>query len=110
MLLSCGRESYAADHGGIFYDPPTYPGVHPSCMEFIRDNDVALLGWDMSDDPSFEYGTARSVHAILGSFGVAILDNALLEPLARVCAEEGRYEFMLTVNPLVVVGGTGLPR
>ena len=78
-------------------------------MEFIRDHDVALLGWDMSDDPSSEYGGARTIHAVLSAFGVAILDNALLEPLARVCAEEGRYEFMLTVNPLVVVGGTGSP-
>ena len=110
LLLNCGRDSYAADHGGIFYDPPSpYPGVHPSCLEFIRDHDVALLGWDMSDDPSYDYGMARSVHAVLSSFGVAILDNALTEPLARACAEEGRYEFMLTINPLVVVGGTGSP-
>jgi kynurenine formamidase len=109
LLLNCGRESYAADHGGIFYDPPSYPGVHPSCMEFIRDHDVALLGWDMSDDPSSEYGMARTVHAVLSAFGVAIVDNALLEPLAQACAEEGRYEFMLTVNPLIVVGGTGSP-
>ena len=39
----------------------------------------------------------------------ACLDNALLEPLADACAAEGRYEFMLTVNPLRVVGGTGSP-
>jgi kynurenine formamidase len=29
--------------------------------------------------------------------------------LAEVCAEEGRYEFMLIVAPLRVVGGTGSP-
>ena len=33
----------------------------------------------------------------------------LLEPLAVACAEEGRYEFMLTINPLRVMGGTGSP-
>jgi hypothetical protein len=39
-----------------------------------------------------------------------LVDNALLEPLiAAACAEEGRYEFMLMVLPLIVVGGTGSP-
>ena len=109
VFLNCGRETYAADHGGIFWDPPSYPGVHPSCLKFIRDNDIAVWGWDASDEPEFEYGHARTVHAILDAFGVAIVDNALLEPLADACAEEGRYEFMLTINPLIVLGGTGSP-
>lgn len=109
LIVNCGRESYAKDNGGIFYNPSRHPGVHPSCIKFIRDNDIAVWGWDIADDPRFEYGHARTVHAILGSYGVAILDNALLEPLAEVCAEEGRYEFMLTINPLIVLGGTGSP-
>ena len=33
----------------------------------------------------------------------------LLQRLAEACAEEGRYEFMLTINPLRVIGGTGSP-
>jgi hypothetical protein len=37
------------------------------------------------------------------------MDNSYLEPLAQACAEEGRYEFLLTVNPLHVRGGTGSP-
>jgi len=40
---------------------------------------------------------------------VALLDNALLEPLAKACAEEGRDEFMLVISPLPVLGGTGSP-
>jgi kynurenine formamidase len=49
------------------------------------------------------------VHACLFAYGVALLDNALLEPLAKVCVEESRDEFMLVVAPLKVVGGTGSP-
>ena len=109
LLLYCGREVYATDHGGIFYDGSSYPGVHPSSLKFLRDREVALIVWDMSDEPIFEYGTSRSIHAVLSSFGMAIVDNALLEPLAKACAEEGTYEFMLTINPLVIAGGTGSP-
>ena len=41
--------------------------------------------------------------------GLPLLDNALLEPLAKACADEGRWEFMFTVNPLNIPGGTGSP-
>ena len=53
--------------------------------------------------------SAWSVHGSIFAYGIGLLDNALLQPLAEACAEEGRYEFMLTVNPLRVVGGTGSP-
>jgi hypothetical protein len=55
------------------------------------------------------YDLAWAVHAAIFAYGVALVDNALLEPLARACAEEGRWEFMLVVAPLRVVGGTGSP-
>ena len=50
-------------------------------------------------------GRARCLFA----YGMALLDNALLEPLAQACAEEGRDEFMLMIAPLPSAGGTGSP-
>jgi hypothetical protein len=49
------------------------------------------------------------MHGALFSYGVTLVDNSLLQPLAEACAEEGRNEFMLTLAPLPVVGGTGSP-
>jgi hypothetical protein len=49
------------------------------------------------------------MHGVLFNFGVALLDNALLEPLAAACAEEDRYEFMFMALPLNVARGTGSP-
>ena len=113
VMVYSGREAYAADHGGTWAGKPDWPGrwagLHASCLPFIRDNDVSVLGWDMMDQYPNEYGISFSVHGVLFYYGVALLDNALLEPLARACADEGRYEFMLTVSPLVVLGGTGSP-
>ena len=43
------------------------------------------------------------------AMGLWILDNADLERLAEACAERNRWEFMLTVNPLRIKGGTGSP-
>jgi hypothetical protein len=55
------------------------------------------------------YDIPWAVHAAIHAYGVALVDNALLEPLARACQEEGRDEFMVLVSPLRVPGGTGSP-
>ena len=122
VMVYCGREEYAKTNGGVYCDLALFAkglaeflGLHASCLSFIRNNDISILGWDMMDDTA-------SAKKILGprmpapihvgaiaSYGVALLDNALLQPLAEVCAEESRYEFLLTINPLNVIGGTGSP-
>jgi len=109
VMVYSGREKYAADHGGNWAGETARPGLHASCLRFVRDSDISILGWDMMDASPNEYDLPWSVHGVIFAYGVALLDNALLEPLADACAEEGRYEFMLTINPLNVVGGTGSP-
>ena len=59
------------------------------------------------DEYPNEYDIPWAVHGAIFSYGTALLDNALLQPLAEACAEQGRYEFMLSINPLKVIGGTG---
>ena len=109
VVINGGRETYAAEGAGEFVEGGPIPVVHASCMPFILEHDVAMLVWDITDVAPNEYDLIWTVHGIIHAYGVAILDNALVEPLAKACAEEGRYEFMLTVNPLVAVGGTGSP-
>ncbi len=113
LLVYSGREAFARDHDGLWAGHPEWPGnwagLHSSCLPFIKETDVAVVGWDMMDQWPNEYGLSLSVHAALFYFGVALLDNALLEPLAQACEEEDRYEFMLTLNPLVIPGATGSP-
>ena len=109
VMVYSGRETYAAEHGGSWAGEPSRPGLHASCLRFVRDADISILGWDMMDASPNEYDIPWSVHGVIFAYGVALLDNSLLEPLANTCADEGRYEFMLTINPLNVVGGTGSP-
>jgi len=109
VMVYSGRDAYAADHGGVWGGGAERPGLHASCLPFVRDNDVALLGWDMMDASPNEYDIPWTMHGVIFAYGVALLDNSLLQPLAEVCSEEGRYEFMLTINPLKVIGGTGSP-
>ena len=109
LLVYSGREAFvrgAAAYGSV---ADARPGLHVSCAKFIRDWDVSVLGWDMLDARPDTTGHPWPVHGVLYSYGVALLDNALLEPLAEACAEEKRYDFMFVALPLKVVRGTGSP-
>ncbi len=106
LLVHSGLEAYEAANKGC--DVTDRPGLHASCIKFIRDHDVALLGWDLMDARN-DYTVPFPVHGILFNYGAALLDNALLGPLAAACAEEGRYEFMFMLLPLRVSRGTGSP-
>ena len=110
VLVYSGREEFNRNNqinwGG---DKHKRPGLHASCLPFIRDNNISLLGWDMMDERPNQYGLPWTVHGAIFAYGIALLDNALLEPLALICHELNKYEFMLSVNPLKIVGGTGSP-
>ncbi len=108
LIVYGGREAWDRSNP-TWGAGPSRPGLHASCLPFIRDNDVSLLVWDMMDMAPNGYDIAWSVHGVIFAYGVGLVDNALLEPLALACAEERRYAFMLMVLPLVVPGGTGSP-
>ena len=108
VAVYSGREAYnEANPQAIWGSQPEKPGLHVSCLPFIRDNDVCLIIWDMMDMSPM--GHEWSVHSVIPAYGVLLLDNALLQPLAEACADEGRHEFMLVVAPLKMKGGTGSP-
>ena len=109
VLVYCGREKYALDHDGVWAGGPKRAGLHASCLPFIWENDISILGWDMLDEYPNEYNIPWAVHGAIFAYGTALLDNALLQPLAERCFKQGRYEFMLSINPLKVIGGTGSP-
>jgi kynurenine formamidase len=87
-------------------------GLHASVAPWIKARGVALLGSDAAEDvtPSMVEGVALPIHTLMiTGLGVNLLDNQDLEALGDVAARLNRWEFMLTINPVPVTGGTGFP-
>jgi hypothetical protein len=87
-------------------------GLHASVAPWIKARGIAILGGDVASDvvPSMVEGIALPVHTLMiTALGINLLDNQDLEALGDTAARLNRWEFMLTINPVPVTGGTGFP-
>jgi kynurenine formamidase len=87
-------------------------GLHASTAAWLKARGVALIGSDAALDvvPSLVTGINLPVHTLaITALGLNILDNQDLEALGELAAAQKRWEFMLTVAPVPVTGGTGFP-
>ena len=92
--------------------PDGWPGLHASCMPWLHERSVAVLGGDTVSDavPSGYPNLRQPIHQIaLPHMGLWLIDNCNLEEIAATCVERGRWEFLLTIAPLRVEFGTGSP-
>jgi kynurenine formamidase len=87
-------------------------GVHASVAPWFKARGVAFAGSDAALDvtPSLVEGNNLPVHTLfINAMGINLLDNQDLEALSAMAAKLNRWEFMLTIAPLPVTGGTGFP-
>jgi kynurenine formamidase len=109
VVVYSGREVWEDETRDRWQSSPPVPrpGLGPSAVPFFRDHDVGALVWDCMDHAPDSSGLAWTAHGMLVYFGLPLIDNASLADLVSACREESRFEFMLTVAPLVIPGGTG---
>lgn len=87
-------------------------GFHASIATWLKERGVAFVGSDAASEvvPTLVEGMNLPVHTlVITALGINILDNQDLERLSETAARLKRWEFMLTINPVPVTGGTGSP-
>ena len=112
LLVRTGRDARQAELGAWDFWADGSPGLHPDCLPWLRERDVAVLGCDAAQDamPSGFPSLPTPIHAIgIAAMGLWLLDNAYLEELAIECARLGRWEFFCMVAPLRMKTATGCP-
>jgi kynurenine formamidase len=113
VLVRSGMSDFWTAHPDLELTfPPNTPGNAPSIIEYLYDTNASLLGWDLQEagHRDHDYPARIAVHeVVIPHMGMPLLDNANFDRLAAICNDLGRYEFYLTIAPLVVMGGTGSP-
>ncbi len=87
-------------------------GLHVSCLEWLKERDVALVGSDLALDvmPSGCDGIQLPVHlGVIVQMGMPILDCCDFRAVAEESRQRKQWTFLLTLAPLAVEGGTGSP-
>jgi kynurenine formamidase len=111
VLLYTGRWARRAAMGPWRLPGPV-AGFHVSIGRWLKERDVAIVGSDAATDvtPARFDGLFEPLHhLIFAGLGAPILDALDLEAVAQTAAKLGRWEFMLSVAPIPVTGGTGGP-
>jgi kynurenine formamidase len=107
VLLRTGRGRVRHEGGGI-----TQAGWHASCLPWLHERGVALIGADTPQDvqPSGYDAVLMPVHAVgLVAMGLWLLDNCDLEACATTAAELDQWDFQLAVAPVRFAGTSGSP-
>jgi kynurenine formamidase len=84
-------------------------GLDPSVLPWLRARDVAIVGSEhpLYVTPSPILGAAHDFSLVY--LGIHLVDNSDLDALSEAAAARKRWEFMLTMAPIPIVGGTGSP-
>jgi len=113
LLVRTGRFKLRRAKGSGAVALGAMPGLHASCLEWLHQRKVAVLGSDAISDvlpTDYDPPLRMPIHTgTLVMMGVHLIDNAELEGLADKCVRLGRYAFMFSLLPLVLERGTGSP-
>jgi kynurenine formamidase len=110
VVVRGGWAAFLRDHPDWVPRVHPHPGLHISCLEWLREHDVAAIAWDAMDErPGNYHGFVMGTHLAIPILGLTLVDNVNPDRLAAACAEMGRYEFLFTASPLRLVGSTGAP-
>jgi kynurenine formamidase len=87
------------------------PGLGLDSVSWVYDHQIAGVAtdtWGMEVRPNEAMDVFQPLHLILiVHMGLWVGEIWDLDPLAEACAEEGRYEFFLSAQPLVVSRAVG---
>jgi len=111
LLIRTGRWAREKEKGMWKFDEYA-AGLHASTAKWLKERDVAVLGSDGTADvlPSGCESQTHPLHQlVLIGLGMPLLDNLNLEDIAVVAANQNRWEFLLVVAPMRIIGGTGSP-
>jgi len=87
-------------------------GLHIDTIPWMHERGISafLPDGDGEAIPSCVDGMTYPIHPLqITAMGMLTADSLNLEDLSRLCAEEGRYAFMVVGLPLRLPGGTGSP-
>ncbi|WP_406031862.1 cyclase family protein [Nocardioides sp. NBC_00163] len=111
--LSRARRGVAAGDGWGGYAGGAAPGLSFTTADWLHRTEIAAIAtdtWGFEVRPNEFDDAFQPLHQVaIPHLGLFLGEMWDLDGLASVCAEDGRYDFLLTAAPLRVTGAVGAP-
>lgn len=115
LVLYMGRDRYEAagyGHGGSKPDPDggRQPGAGRLAAKWILEQEISVVAWDFLDsldDPDAPAEAKGTVHRLLPTAGLILIDNCDLGRAAAFMKDRNKRTAAFNVQPLTIPGGTG---
>ncbi|HEY7939648.1 MAG TPA: cyclase family protein [Acidimicrobiales bacterium] len=109
VIVAWGREAHRRSSKGF----GGFSGLHPECLPWLHEREIAVLGSDGISDPMPFIGTPDwpfPVHQIgIVAMGLPLIDNVRVAELGGRLAELDRWDFLFVIAPLRIPKATGCP-
>ncbi|MDQ4111440.1 MAG: cyclase family protein [Actinomycetota bacterium] len=111
--LSRARRSVAAGDGWGGYAGGPAPGLSFTTADWLHRTEIAAIAtdtWGFEVRPNEFDDAFQPLHQVaIPHLGLFLGEMWDLDGLASACADDGRYDFLLTAAPLRVTGAVGAP-
>ncbi|MFE4001174.1 cyclase family protein [Nocardioides sp. YIM B13467] len=111
--LSRARRGVAAGEGWGGYAGGAAPGLSFTTADWLHRTEIAAIAtdtWGFEVRPNEFDDAFQPLHQVaIPHLGLFLGEMWDLDGLAAACAEDGRYDFLLTAAPLRVTGAVGAP-
>ncbi len=114
VLVRTGQLTRALRDGWGEYAGGPAPGLSLTCAGWLHRTEIAAIAtdtWGFEVRPNeFDVPAFQPLHQVaIPNIGLTIGEMWNLDALAAVCAQRGRYTFLLSAPPLPVTGAVGSP-
>ncbi|KAA9130376.1 cyclase family protein [Microbacterium caowuchunii] len=113
LLVRTGQLARARRNGWGEYAGGAAPGLSITTAGWLHRSEIAAIAtdtWGFEVRPNEFDESFQPLHQIvIPNMGLTVGEMWDLEEIGRVCAERGRYEFLLSAPPLPITGAVGSP-
>lgn len=86
------------------------PAMTTDAIRWMAEREISVYAGDIGDRPPLVPGDVLPLHYVaLARLGLPLIDGAQVTELAQHCEELKRWEFLLTVGAMPILGATGVP-
>lgn len=113
LLIRTGQLARARREGWGDYAGGPAPGLSITTAGWLHRTEIAAIAtdtWGFEVRPNEFHKSFQPLHQIvIPNMGLTVGEMWDLEQIGEVCAERGRFDFLLTAQPLPITGAVGSP-